>query len=113
MNDGWVPDVPDVDVPDVDVPDVDVPDVPDVDVPLAGVTRVRVLVKPVTHPRVPSALSRTAPSVRVMVAVTDPEPVSRQLTEPAITLATHKHPPCRLYTSPSPRDRQKSRMPSS
>ena len=28
-----------------------------------------------------------------MVAVTEPEPVSRQLTEPAITLATHRHPP--------------------
>src|ERR1035437_7031289 len=78
MNDGWVPGVPDV---------------PDVDVPLAGVTRVRVLVEPVTHTPFPSALSRTAPSGRVMVAVTDPEPVSRQLTEPAITLATHRHPP--------------------
>ena len=34
-------------------------------------------------------------------------------TTPNVTECTHTYLPCLLYTSPSPRDRQKSRMPSS
>ena len=35
------------------------------------------------------------------------------LTEEIRKIYKDKHPDCLLYTSPSPRDRQKSRMPSS
>ena len=43
----------------------------------------------------------------VVSAVEDQEPVITDMSEPERCLS------CLLYTSPSPRDRQKSRMPSS
>ena len=49
--------------------------------------------------------------IAVKIGGTDPE--SNPRLRLAITNARSVNMPCLLYTSPSPRDRQKSRMPSS
>ena len=71
------------------------------DIPLASTSRIE------KKPELVEALKKVLPASSII------EDKAETLAYECDALTAYRCPPCLLYTSPSPRDRQKSRMPSS